>query len=85
MSQYANYTLASEDYDATRVSVGSDTILDCLARTGVPLKEQTVLEAGCGTGTTCKYYARIWEVLPVLTSAKACWHKPVRNSVRMWS
>jgi ubiquinone/menaquinone biosynthesis C-methylase UbiE len=50
MSQYANYTLVSEDYDATRVSVGLDTILDSLARTEVPLKEQTVLEAGCGTG-----------------------------------
>jgi SAM-dependent methyltransferase len=50
MSQYANYTLASEDYDATRVPFGVDTILGCLARTGVPLNEQTVLEAGCGTG-----------------------------------
>ncbi len=50
MSQYANYTLASEDYDKTRVPVGVDAILGCLARTGVPLSEQTVLEAGCGTG-----------------------------------
>jgi SAM-dependent methyltransferase len=50
MSQYANYTLASEDYDKTRIPVGVDTILGCLGRTGVPLGEQTVLEAGCGTG-----------------------------------
>ncbi len=50
MSEYANYTLASEDYDTTRIPVGVDTILNCLARTGVPLREQTVLEAGCGTG-----------------------------------
>ncbi len=50
MSQYANYTLASEDYDKTRIPVGVDAILGCLARTGVPLSEQTVLEAGCGTG-----------------------------------
>ena len=50
MSQYANYTLASEDYDKTRIPVGVDTILGSLARTGVPLNEQTVLEAGCGTG-----------------------------------
>jgi len=50
MSQYANYTLASEDYDKTRIPVGVDAILGCLARTGVPLGEQTVLEAGCGTG-----------------------------------
>ncbi len=50
MSQYANYTLASEDYDKTRIPVGADAILGCLARTGVPLSEQSVLEAGCGTG-----------------------------------
>jgi SAM-dependent methyltransferase len=50
MSQYANYTVASENYDKTRASVGVDTILSCLARTGVPLGDQTVLEAGCGTG-----------------------------------
>ena len=50
MSQYANYTLASEDYDKTRIPFGVDTILGCLARTGVPLGEQTVLAAGCGTG-----------------------------------
>ncbi len=50
MSQYANYTLASEDYDKTRIPVGVDAILGCLARTGVPLSEQSVLEAGCGTG-----------------------------------
>ena len=50
MSQYANYTVASEGYDKTRIPVGVDTILDCLQRTGVPLGEQTVLDAGCGTG-----------------------------------
>ncbi|MGZ0174373.1 MAG: class I SAM-dependent methyltransferase [Planctomycetales bacterium] len=50
MSQYANYAVASENYDETRASIGVDTILSCLARTGVPLGDQTVLEAGCGTG-----------------------------------
>jgi ubiquinone/menaquinone biosynthesis C-methylase UbiE len=50
MSQYADYTVASEDYDSTRIPVGLDTILACLARTGVLLSEQTVLDAGCGTG-----------------------------------
>jgi SAM-dependent methyltransferase len=50
MSQYANYTLASEEYDVTRTPVGVETILACLTPTGVPLSEQTVLEAGCGTG-----------------------------------
>jgi len=50
MSQFNNYTIASEDYDKTRIPVGVDTILGCLERTGVPLGEQALLEAGCGTG-----------------------------------
>lgn len=54
MSQYANYTLASDNYDATRIPVGVDTLLSCLARTEVPLGEQAVLEAGCGTGNYLK-------------------------------
>ena len=54
MSQYANYTLASGDYDKTRIPVGADAILDCLARTDVSLTEQTALEASCGTGNYLK-------------------------------
>ena len=50
MSKYANYTVASDDYDKTRAAVGVDTILACLARTAVRLGDQTVLETGCGTG-----------------------------------
>ena len=50
MSQYANYTVASDDYDKTRAAVGVETILNSLARTDIPLGNQTVLEAGCGTG-----------------------------------
>jgi len=50
MSQYANYTVASENYDTTRIPIGVNTILAYLARIGVPLSKQTVLEAGGGTG-----------------------------------
>ena len=50
MSDYANYTVDSEDYDKTRAAIGVETVLGCLARTGVPLGDQTVLEAGCGVG-----------------------------------
>ncbi len=50
MSQYTNYTVASEDYDKTRAAVGVESILGCLAQSGVLLGDQTVLEAGCGTG-----------------------------------
>lgn len=50
MSRYADYAVASDEYDTTRVPVGVDTILTSLTRTNKPLGEQTVLEAGCGTG-----------------------------------
>ena len=50
MSQFADYTVASVDHDATRIPIGAGTILSCFARTDVPSGEQTVLEAGCGTG-----------------------------------
>jgi SAM-dependent methyltransferase len=50
MSQFADYAVASDDYDSTRVSIGVDTVLSCFARTDVPLDKQIVLEAGCGTG-----------------------------------
>ena len=50
MSRYADYTIASTDYDQTRVVVGVDIIVNCLKQIGTPLHEQAVLEAGCGTG-----------------------------------
>lgn len=50
MSQYANYALDSDSYDTTRIPVGVDTILSCLDRTAIPLSQQVLLEAGCGTG-----------------------------------
>ena len=50
MSQYANYTKDSSDYDSTRIPIGLEVILGCLAQSSVSLSEQSVLEAGCGTG-----------------------------------
>ena len=54
ISQYADYTRASKSYDATRISVAIASVLGCLACSKVPLHEQTVLEAGCGTGNYLK-------------------------------
>jgi len=54
MSLFANYTVASSDYDKTREAVGVDAILSCFSRTSVPLDKQIVLEAGCGTGNYLK-------------------------------
>ncbi len=50
MSTYEKYDLTSRHYDETRVPVGGEIILGCLARQPKPLGELAVLDAGCGTG-----------------------------------
>lgn len=54
MSVYERYDTTSVHYDATRVPIGSEIVLGCLARHAKPLGELHVLDAGCGTGA----YAR---------------------------
>ncbi len=49
--EYEDYDRTSGSYDHTRVPVGLPIILDFLATTPTALSEQTVLDAGCGTGT----------------------------------
>ena len=51
MSAYENYTAVAEDYDRTRVPVGIEIILGCLASGGRPLATLRLLDAGCGTGS----------------------------------
>lgn len=51
MSAYENYTAVSADYDRTRVPVGVEIILGCLASGGGPLASLRLLDAGCGTGS----------------------------------
>ncbi len=50
MSKFENYTITSENYDLTRQPVGLELIFGALACGSRPLGEQTVLDAGCGTG-----------------------------------
>ena len=50
MSHYEAYDETSRHYDQTRIAVGAEIILGCLARNDKPLGELTVLDAGCGTG-----------------------------------
>jgi len=50
MSSYENYTKTAGTYDYTRHSVGIDIIAGCLGRSNVPLAQQLLLDAGCGTG-----------------------------------
>ena len=51
MSAYENYTAVSADYDRTRIPVGVEIILGCLASGGRPLDSLRLLDAGCGTGS----------------------------------
>ncbi len=47
---FANYDLIAAHYDAERLPVGLDIVLAALLKSETPLEEQTVLDAGCGTG-----------------------------------
>ena len=51
MSSYEDYTSTSAHYDSTRVPIGVEIIVGCLLRGGRPLAEQTLVDAGCGTGS----------------------------------
>ncbi|MHA1153407.1 MAG: class I SAM-dependent methyltransferase [Alphaproteobacteria bacterium] len=50
MSVFEKYDQTSRHYDKTRVAIGGEILLGCLARHAKPLHELTVLDAGCGTG-----------------------------------
>ena len=50
MSVFETYDETSRHFDATRVPIGAEIILGCLARHAKPLGELVVLDAGCGTG-----------------------------------
>ncbi|MDD9983830.1 MAG: class I SAM-dependent methyltransferase [Gammaproteobacteria bacterium] len=58
MSAYENYTAVSADYDRTRVPIGIEIILGCLASEGRPLASLRLLDAGCGTGSYCAVLRR---------------------------
>jgi len=50
MSVFEKYDETSRHYDKTRVPIGAEILLGCLARHAKPLHELSVLDAGCGTG-----------------------------------
>lgn len=51
MSSYADYAEAAKHYDETRIPVGIEIIVGCLAHAHKPLNELTLLDGGCGTGS----------------------------------
>jgi ubiquinone/menaquinone biosynthesis C-methylase UbiE len=52
---YEDYNITSQNYDKTRIPIGIEIILGCVARAGKPLDDIVLLDAGCGTGN----YARV--------------------------
>ena len=50
MSEFENYHETSRHYDLTRVPVGLEIIAKALGLSPTPLPDQTLLDAGCGTG-----------------------------------
>ncbi len=48
--EYENYNSTSVSYNETRTPIGLPIILEHLGSTPVALAEQTILDAGCGTG-----------------------------------
>jgi len=50
MSKYEDYSVTSKSYDRTRIPAGIEITTGCLIQNTMPLSEQHVLDAGCGTG-----------------------------------
>ena len=50
MSTYENYHKTSQVYDKTRTAGGIDIILKAMEEGTLPLSEQVLVDAGCGTG-----------------------------------
>ena len=50
MSEFENYHETSRHYDLARVPVGLEIIAKALGLSPTPLADQTLLDAGCGTG-----------------------------------
>ncbi|MFC1680912.1 class I SAM-dependent methyltransferase [Pseudomonadota bacterium] len=50
MSSYEDYSKIAAAYDGTRSAIGVEIITGCLGMSSVPLAQQYLLDAGCGTG-----------------------------------
>ena len=50
MSTYENYSIVARSYDQTRAPIGVAIILDFLGHNPIALRQQRLLDAGCGTG-----------------------------------
>ena len=53
-NEYEKYHETAANYDQTRTPVGLEIVLGCFAAAPQPLSDQTILDAGCGTGSYIK-------------------------------
>jgi len=53
-NEYCPYTETSKNYDGTRAPLGINIVLGSIALSAKPMKEQRLLDIGCGTGTFLK-------------------------------
>ena len=51
MSFLESYNKTCRNYDKTRVPIGLEILRSCLIRSGLPLSQLRLLDAGCGTGS----------------------------------
>ncbi len=66
MSDFENYHKTSQHYDLTRVPVGLEIIAKALDRSPTPLANQTLLDAGCGTGAyAAAFVSRVKSIVAI--------------------
>ena len=58
MSTFENYDVTSATYTGMRKAVGWNAQLDHFRLNSLPLRQQQLLDAGCGTGNYTVHYAR---------------------------
>jgi len=66
MSDFENYHETFQHYDLTRVPVGLEIIAKAFGRSPTPLANQTLLDAGCGTGAyTAAFVSRVKDIVAI--------------------
>lgn len=71
MSSYEDYSEIAAAYDGTRSAVGVEIITGCLGGSPVPLAQQFLLDAGCGTGNYSRaMFGRMGKIAAVDMNAR---------------
>ena len=66
MSDFENYHETSQHYDLTRVPVGLEIIENALSHSSTSLANQSLLDAGCGTGAyAAAFVSRVKDIVAI--------------------